>query len=140
MLCACPAESLHTTISRATCPAVRAELTDVGFVVHVYPGCETVHVMPIGDLDIATTPELDDRVCSVREAGGFTCLVLDLRGLTFIDATGLHLILKWDAQARQSRQGEFDFALIAGSPAIQRVFKLAGLFSKLPFLGLPASM
>jgi anti-anti-sigma regulatory factor len=32
-------------------------------------------------------------------AAGFTSLVLDLRGVRFLDSTALHLILDWHAMA-----------------------------------------
>jgi anti-sigma B factor antagonist len=60
---------------------------------------------------------------------GFKRVVLDLRGLTFMDSTGLHLVARWAAEA--SRDG-FEFQLERGSTTVQRVFELAGM-TDLPF-------
>ena len=55
----------------------------------------TVHVR--GELDLATVPVLDDQLAELRGAG-FRHLILDLRGLYFIDSTGLRCILRYDAE------------------------------------------
>ena len=46
---------------------------------------------PIGELDKATAPEVDRAVQSVR---GGSAIVVDLRDLTFIDATGIRALLQ----------------------------------------------
>jgi anti-sigma B factor antagonist len=58
-------------------------------------------------------------------------LVLDLSGVTFIDSSGLRVILTADRRAKQ--QGR-RFALIEGSAAIQRIFKITGVDSVLEFM------
>jgi anti-anti-sigma factor len=58
-------------------------------------------------------------------------LVLDLQGLQFIDSTGLHLILRYDAEARHDG---FSFELVAGDRAVQRVFEVSGVAAQLPFV------
>jgi anti-anti-sigma factor len=55
---------------------------------------------------------------------GFRSVVLDLRGLSFMDSTGLHLVARWTAES--SRDG-FQFEIEPGSAAVQRVFELAGM-------------
>ena len=49
--------------------------------------------------------------------------MLDLRGVTFLDSTGLHLVLEADAASRA--QG-WEFGLIGGPAHVQRVFDLTG--------------
>jgi anti-sigma B factor antagonist len=90
---------------------------------------DAVRVRPIGELDVATAPILETQIAQLRDAGDRR-IMLDLRGLQFIDSTGLHLILHHDTQAR--RDG-YTLTLLPGSPAIQRVFDLAGLTTRLPF-------
>jgi ABC-type transporter Mla MlaB component len=58
---------------------------------------EAVRVAP----DLAIVPELREQLEELRDAG-FQSLVLDLRGVTFIDSGGLHLIVSWNALARES--------------------------------------
>lgn len=84
---------------------------------------DTAWVRPVGELDIDTAPALEDALAAEREAGSRR-LVLDLRRLTFMDSTGLRLVIRWDTAARQ--QG-FEFAVVPGQEAVQRVIKLTGM-------------
>jgi anti-sigma B factor antagonist len=93
------------------------------FRVDVLPERDVVRVVPIGELDLATVPELAGQLQELRDVG-FQRLVLDLRRLEFIDSTGLHLIVKLDRDAR--REGH-EFAVIPGPPAVQRLFDLTGV-------------
>jgi anti-sigma B factor antagonist len=86
-------------------------------------------VRPIGELDLATGPVLEARLRDLREAG-FRRLVLDLGGLSFMDSTGIALVVRWDLD---SRADGFDFALRPGGPLIQRLFDITGLAGDLPF-------
>ena len=96
----------------------------------VSPERDTVRLRPIGELDLATAPILETQITELREAG-YRQILLDLRGLLFIDSTGLHLILRHNAQAR--RDG-FSLALVPGPPEVQRVFDTAGVATRLPFI------
>jgi anti-sigma B factor antagonist len=57
--------------------------------------------------------------------------VLDLRGLTFIDSTGLGLLVQIDALARNDG---FDFAVVCGNGQVRRVFEQTGLDGVLPLI------
>jgi len=96
------------------------------FVVETRPDRERVIVAPRGELDIATVElvavEIDELV-----RVGFTDLVLDLRGLAFMDVSGLHFVLG------QARRPDADVTLIDGPPAVARLFDLACVRSELPF-------
>jgi anti-anti-sigma factor len=82
-----------------------------------------------GDLDLATSPELEATVGQLCTEGRE--LVLDLSELSFIDSTGLLAILKARERCAERRCG---FFLIPGPPAVQRVFQLTDLLERLPFL------
>jgi anti-sigma B factor antagonist len=58
-----------------------------------------------------------------------TELVVDLRGLSFIDSTGLHALLS--LHARAEREG-LDFVVLCGEGHVMRLLKLAGLDELLP--------
>ena len=75
-----------------------------------------VRIGPVGELDIATVPIVEDQL-ALCAASGLKQLTLDLRSLSFLDATGLRLILLWNTK---SRTGSFTFSVIAGSPAVQQ--------------------
>jgi anti-sigma B factor antagonist len=91
--------------------------------------CETdrdgdvVWVRPIGELDLDTAPQLDRELEAARAVGAGR-VVLDLRTLTFMDSTGLRLVIRWDTAARE--QG-FAFAVVPGPEVVQRVFRLTGM-------------
>lgn len=102
------------------------------FRVDVTTDREAVSVAPVGELDIATTGEVDQQLRELRDAG-FAHVVIDLAQLTFIDCTGLWLLLRWDATARADG---IDFALLEGPRAVQRVFEVSGLLDQLPFRSL----
>jgi anti-anti-sigma factor len=67
-----------------------------------------------------------DRVCEE----GVTAIVVDLRGLTDIDSTGVAVIAFRSGLCR--RRG-YDFTLIPGSPPIHSAFEEAGMVDLLPF-------
>jgi anti-anti-sigma factor len=67
-----------------------------------------------------------DRVCEE----GVTAIIVDLRGLTDIDSTGVAVIAFRSGLCR--RRG-YDFTLIPGSPAIHGAFEEAGMVDLLPF-------
>lgn len=82
-----------------------------------------------GELDIGSAGDLER---AMRRAERSDCreLLLDLGGLRFIDSTGLRLIIS--AQGR-AEEGGWGFALIPGPEQVHRVFRIAGLESRLPF-------
>jgi anti-sigma B factor antagonist len=91
---------------------------------------DVVHVSPFGAVDIATAGQVRAQLENVT-ASGARRVVLDLCGVTFLDATGLHLVLEADAASRA--QG-WEFGLIGGPADVQRVFDLTGARARLPFL------
>lgn len=101
----------------------------VVFRCEVEPRRELVVVRPVGELDLGSAGELRVPLEELVTAG-FARLVLDLRDLTFMDSTGLHIIL--DA-AQRAREAGVELAVIAGPEAVQRVFEICGLLDHLPF-------
>lgn len=100
------------------------------FRVEVQPERDVVRVCPVGEVDLATVDDVRARMDEVR-ASGFTHVVLDLRDTTFLDSTGLRLVI--EAHASSAADG-WEFGLIEGPAEVQRVFEIAGLCSRLPFV------
>jgi anti-sigma B factor antagonist len=100
------------------------------FRIDVEPERESVRVAPVGELDIATVEKLRAEVERLREAG-FTGLVLDLRGVRFLDSTGLRLVLELDAAARETSQ---ELTIIRGSAVVQRIFEVTQVAERLKFV------
>ena len=83
----------------------------------------TLYVRPHGDLDMSTAPILEQ---ALRDAlgRGQRSLVVDLRGLNFMDSTGLTMVTRLNNEAGHDG---FNLALIEGEPRIMRLFQLTGL-------------
>lgn len=88
-----------------------------------------VRLIPRGEIDLASVDELDAQLRELRETG-FDHLVLDLRQVTFMDSTGLRLILSWDDVARENG---IDFSVVPGTPGVQRLFEITGVLDRLTF-------
>ena len=88
-----------------------------------------VVVSPRGELDMATVGVVDDKLRRLHDSG-VRVIVLDLGGLSFMDSTGLHLIIKWSSEA--SKDG-FEFELEPGPPIVQRIFDLTSVTDQLSF-------
>jgi anti-sigma B factor antagonist len=84
-------------------------------------------VLPRGDLDIAGVPELEETM-SLAMASDAASIVIDLRGLEFIDSTGLRVL----AQAPQVDGGQ-RISFVPGNDHVQSVFRISGLLEELPF-------
>ena len=87
-------------------------------------------IRPIGDVDIGTVERIREQIEQCTAAGAER-VVLDLRGATFLDSTGLDLVLEADAN---SRADGWQFGLTGGPTRLQRVFDLTGCRARLPFL------
>src|SRR4051795_12125192 len=84
-----------------------------------------------GELDLSVIGSVD-REMRRAEAGDAARIVLDLRDLEFLDASGIRLLLHLDARSR-TNGGRLR---IAGprSPQVKRVIDLTGAGDVLPFL------
>lgn len=100
------------------------------FRIDVEPARDSVRVAPVGELDIATVDKLRAEVDRLRESG-FAKLVLDLRGVRFLDSTGLRLVLELDQAARADSQ---ELLLIRGSAVVQRIFEVTQVSERLQFI------
>jgi anti-sigma B factor antagonist len=108
------------------------------FAIRLEESGEKVSIELEGELDIATTPSADAELRRVEkgvENGGARVIVLDLRGLTFMDSTGLRLLVSADARARN---GEYRLAIVRGPAAVQRVLELTSLDARLDVIDDPS--
>ncbi len=83
-------------------------------------------VAPTGELDMATVATL--RASLETELGDARVLVLDLRGLNFLDTSGLQLVFE---QQRRAEDEGFSFVLVRGQRHVQRLFEIAGMNDRL---------
>jgi anti-sigma B factor antagonist len=91
---------------------------------------QVVVVRPLGELDISTTPMLDAELKKAMD-GGASRVTLDLSGVTFIDSTGLRLLIF--ATARSHGNGD-RLRMLRGSAPVERMLEVTGLDHSLPFI------
>ena len=84
-------------------------------------------VLPRGDLDVGGAPELKEAL-HLALASDAASIVVDLRGLEFLDSTGLQVLV----QAHSSEGGE-RISFVPGNDNVQGVLRLSGLLESLPF-------
>lgn len=100
--------------------------TDVpSFELGVDAGDQRVTFIPRGELDLATAPELEDKVLTAVRDGGRS-VVLDLRELTFMDSTGVRTIV---AAHQVAEQTGHDLRVVrpARDSAVSRVIEISGI-------------
>jgi anti-sigma B factor antagonist len=85
-----------------------------------------------GELDLSTAPQVETALAEAEEKSPGR-LELDLRGLTFMDSTGLRVVLAADGRAR--RDGR-QFEVVQGPPQVHRVFRIALLDRRIVFVNL----
>ena len=86
-------------------------------------------VAPRGELDLFTVTELSEVLADRPEPRDV--VVLDLRGLTFFDTSGMRLVVE---TTQELGTAGIRFAILRGGPDVQRLFALARLEDRLPFL------
>lgn len=100
--------------------------TDVpSFELGVETGDERVTFTPRGELDLATAPELEEKVLGAVREGGRS-VVLDLRELTFMDSTGVRTIVAAHQLAEQSGN-ELKVVRPPRESAVSRVIEISGI-------------
>jgi anti-anti-sigma factor len=83
-----------------------------------------------GDFDMQATFTVEPALERAIQTPCLRRIELDLHRLDFIDSTGLGVIVRTHAEARQ--QG-IEFQLRRGPPHVHRVFEKSGLADALPF-------
>jgi anti-sigma B factor antagonist len=86
-----------------------------------------------GELDLASVPTLEDAMMDAT-FDGMAEIVLDLRGVEFIDSTGLRAILLQDKRSTERGQ---TFALVRGSEQVQRLLDLTHVDEHLKIVSSP---
>ena len=82
-----------------------------------------VRLALFGELDLHSMALLEQQL-SEAERNGARRIAVDLSSLSFIDSSGLHVLLK--AQRRSLEAGR-TLSLVPGPPAVHRLFELTGL-------------
>jgi anti-sigma B factor antagonist len=89
-----------------------------------------------GELDLMSSPILEQALQDAYESNP-ELIVVDLRGLEFMDSTGLHRLVAAQQRAVQSRQR---FGVIRGGEQVQRLFDLTGIAEVMPIVDAPEEL
>ena len=100
-----------------------AELRRTGFYVASEQVEATVVLHLHGELDMATTPVLDQVLTSVL-SNGATDLVVDLSCLTFMDSTGISMLL---SAVQRSNQAGKAFRVRSPNRPVRKALRLTGV-------------
>ena len=95
-----------------------------------------VHLILTGELDISTAQRLEDDLRRI-EAEKPQLIVLDLQELTFMDSTGLRLLITADTRARE---GQRKLVIVQGNEMVQRVMRLTRLDERLTIVADPGAL
>lgn len=90
-----------------------------------------VHAIRLfGELDLASAGAVQAELERV-EAGDAGAILLDLSGLTFMDSSGVRVVITAHARSRADANR---LELVRGPAAVQRVFEICGVDGLLPFV------
>jgi anti-sigma B factor antagonist len=91
------------------------------FSVSVDAGPHEVIAAPRGDLDLAVADAFERKVRELGRDGRI--VVIDLRGVDFLDSSGLRSLLSLRNDAKRNHH---QLVLVPGPPGVRRVFHLTG--------------
>jgi anti-sigma B factor antagonist len=93
----------------------------------------TVTLALSGELDLVSAPILDEALDRTYESGA-ELIIVDLRGLEFMDSTGLHRLVA--AQHHLAERGR-RLAVVRGGDQVHRLFELTGIGELLTIVDSP---
>jgi anti-anti-sigma factor len=102
--------------------AVRSAQRDTGVI-----------VVASGEIDLWSAPEV--KAALAGQGARDSAVVLDLRGVTFMDSSGLGLIVEANQRAR--KQGYRFAVAVGGASDVHRILEMSGLMKVLKFVDDP---
>jgi anti-anti-sigma factor len=91
-------------------------------------------VAPTGELDLSGAAILEAELDRLAEEPEVAAVVLDMRGLVFMDSSGLRLVVLADMRAREASRR---FSLVRGGDTVHRVFEITRMSERLDFVDDP---
>ena len=92
-----------------------------------------LHLRPVGELDLVAAYELE-KASEAIDGRDVTQVVLDLRGLTFIDSTGLHTLVR---AASRARRHDCRLVVVRAPVEMDRVFAMTGTYEGMVVVDTP---
>ena len=96
-----------------------------------------VRVALTGELDLRGASQLDPELARIAGEQGPEVVALDLRGLEFMDSSGLRSVMVADASLRQAGRR---LVLIRGGESVQRVFAVTRMEGRMTFVDDPSEL
>ena len=91
-------------------------------------------VVAAGELDLATAPRLEQAVRDPATTGGH--LVLDLRGLSFMDSSGVRVLITTHGAVEEAG-GRLSLVVRDGDGPVSQVLRISGLLPVFELLDEP---
>ncbi len=91
------------------------------------PSAERGILRLAGEIDLCSVPELRDALASI--SGARRPIILDLSEVTFLDSSGLSLVIDY---WRQSQEHGSNFVVVGASGEVREIFRLTNLDQFIP--------
>jgi anti-sigma B factor antagonist len=92
------------------------------------PGSDRYIVTVSGEVDLATSPDLDAAVIAGLESGT-NSVIIDLTDVSFMDSSGLGVIVR---ALKRCREAEIELDLVISNDRVLKVFGITGLDQVIP--------
>ena len=92
------------------------------------PGSDRYVLTVTGEVDLASSPELDTAIIAAIESGA-TSVVVDLTDVSFMDSSGLGVIVRG---LKRCREADKDLDLVIINERVLKVFGITGLDQVIP--------
>ena len=106
------------------------------FRVEVRNADATTVISVSGELDLASSPALEEELERVAQSDA-QLVVIDLRGLEFMDSTGLSVLVRAHQRAEENGRR---LGLVNGSQQVQRLLTLTGVADRLMLTDVPEEL
>jgi anti-sigma B factor antagonist len=92
------------------------------------PGSDRYVITVSGEVDLASSPDLDTAIIAAIESGS-SSLVIDLTDVSFMDSSGLGVIVRG---LKRCREADKDLDLVITNERVLKVFGITGLDQVIP--------
>jgi len=92
------------------------------------PGTDRYVITVSGEVDLATSPELDVAIIAAIDSGT-SSVAIDLTDVSFMDSSGLGVIVRG---LKRCREADIDLDLVITNERVLKVFGITGLDQVIP--------
>ncbi len=114
---------------------LRAQMAPLTF--HTTEAPDHIRIALSGELDLRGASQLDPELARIAGEPGPEVVALDLRGLEFMDSSGLRSVMVADASLRQAGRR---LVLVRGPEGVQRVFAVTRMEGRMQFVDDPSEI